>query len=279
MTQAVDQKFDLGELQALTKQFRLDVLEMTSKYGGHLSSCYSAVEIMTAMYFGGVLSFRPHDPQWPDRDRFIISKGHIAPLMYSVLAEAGYFDRSQLSLFRQIGTPYHGHPIQGTVPGVEITSGSLGQGLSFGLGHVLSGRLSHLEYRVFVLLGDGECQEGQIWEAAMAAAHFSADRLTAIVDYNKYQQNGPVSREMALEPFADKWRSFGWQVSEVDGHDIAALIKALTAVRAVKDRPSVVIAHTIKGKGISFIEGDYSYHGVAVAPELYEVAMEEIRCS
>ena len=268
-----------GDLKGKATRFRLDVLDMTTKYGGHLSRCYSAVEIMTAMYFGGILRYRSDEPHWPGRDRFIVSKGHAAPLMYAVLAEAGYFDRDELGRFRQIGSPFHGHPIQDSVPGVEITSGSLGQGLSFGLGHVLSGRLAKLDYRVYVLLGDGECEEGQIWEAAMAAAHFKADRLTAIVDYNKYQQNGPIHREMALEPFANKWRSFGWHVEETDGHDMQAIVETLKAVQEIKGQPSVVIAHTVKGKGLSFVESDYTYHGRGVAPDLVAQAREEIQCS
>lgn len=270
---------DIQALEEKARQFRFDVLDMTTKYGGHLSSCYSAVEIMTAVYFGGILRYRSEEPHWPERDRFIVSKGHVAPLMYAVLAEAGYFGREKLSLFRQIGSPFHGHPIQDTVPGVEVTSGSLGQGLSFGLGHVLSGRLANLDYRVYVLMGDGECEEGQVWEAAMAAAHFKADRLIGIVDYNKYQQNGPVSREMALEPFVEKWRAFGWHVEEVDGHDIRAVVEVLKAVQGIQGRPSVVIAHTVKGKGVSFVESDYTYHGRGIAPDRVEQARQEIQCS
>jgi transketolase len=270
---------DLQILAEYAKQFRLDVLDMTTRYGGHASSCFSSVEIMTAAYFGGILRYRADDPHWPERDRFIVSKGHAAPLMYAVFAQAGYFSREELGRFRQIGSPFHGHPIQDSVPGVEITSGSLGQGLSIGLGHVLASRLSGFDYRAYVLMGDGECEEGQVWEAAMAAAHFKVDTLTAIVDYNKYQQNGPIAREMALEPFVDKWRVFGWHVMEVDGHNIGALIEVLTAAKEVADQPQVIIAHTVKGKGVSFMEADYSYHGRAVAPELLAQAQEEIRCS
>jgi len=192
---------EIHELSDLTRRMRYDVLDMTGKWGGHPSSCFSAVEIMTALFFGGILRYRPEDPGWPERDRFILSKGHAAPLLYSVLVRAGYAPVEELQRFRQRGSGLHGHPIQGTFPGVEMTSGSLGQGLSFGLGHVLAGRLSGLDYRVYVLMGDGECEEGQVWEAAMAAAHYRADRLIAIVDHNKYQQTGPISREMSGTPW------------------------------------------------------------------------------
>jgi transketolase len=184
----------------------------------------------------------------------------------------------QLWRLRQLDSPLQGHPIQGILPGVEATTGSLGQGLSLGVGHVLGGRLNRLDYRVYVLLGDGECEAGQVWEAAMAAAHFKTDRLTAILDYNKYQETGPISREMALEPLVAKWQSFGWQVSEVDGHDISALIPALQATQTTTGGPSILIAHTIKGKGVSFVEADYTFHGRALKPDQATRAREEILC-
>lgn len=267
------------ELTGIARSLRLDILEMTTRAAsGHLSSSFSAVEILTALFFGGILRYRPDDPWWPARDRFIMSKGHAAPLLYAVLARAGYFDRELLWTLRQLGSPVQGHPIQRMLPGIEATTGSLGQGLSIGLGHVLGGRLNHLDYRVYVLLGDGECQAGQIWEAAMAAAHFKADRLIAILDYNKYQETGPISREMALEPLAAKWEAFGWHVSEVDGHDITALIAELKTAQSITGKPIILIAHTVKGKGISFVESDYTYHGRALTPEQAARAREEILC-
>jgi len=268
---------DLEKLKELARQLRLDVLDMTTQAAsGHPSSCWSATEIVTALFFGGILRYRSDDPWWPVRDRFILSKGHAAPLLYAALAAAGYFPRDLLWRLRQIDSPVQGHPIQGMLPGVEATTGSLGQGLSLGVGHVLGGRLNGLTYRVYVLLGDGECEAGQTWEAAMAGAHFKCDTLTAIVDYNKYQETGPISREMALEPFVDKWRSFGWHVQEVDGHDIQALIQALRQAQAVRGQPSVLIAHTIKGKGVSFVEADYTWHGRALNPEQAARAREEL---
>ena len=268
---------DLKVLNGIARDLRLDILDMTTKAGsGHPSSSFSAVEILIAIYFGGILNFNPDDPWWQGRDRFIMSKGHAAPLLYAVLAKAGYFDRQLLWDLRQVNSPVQGHPIQGMLPGVEATTGSLGQGLSLGLGHILGGRLNQLPYRVYVLLGDGECEAGQIWEAAMAAAHFKAYPLTAILDYNKYQETGPISREMALEPLASKWESFGWQVQEVDGHDIAALLSALEAVKGPGEKPAIIIAHTVKGKGVSFVEQDFTFHGRALNAEQAERAREEI---
>jgi transketolase len=269
---------DVTKLQELARGFRLDVLDMTCRYSAHLSSAYSSVEIMTAIYFGGILRYRPQEPKWPERDRFILSKGHAAPLLYTVLAHAGYFDVARLAHFREIGDELHGHPIQDSMPGVELTSGSLGQGLSFGLGHVLARRLSGLDYWVYVLMGDGECEAGQVWEAAMAGAHFKANQIIAIVDHNKYQQTGPISREMSLAPFAEKWQSFGWHVEECNGHNIGEVIATLSKVREIKDRPIVVIAHTVKGKGISFVEADYGFHGRGLSPEQATLAREEILC-
>ena len=280
MTQTVSQELDLLALKEKARQIRLDILEMTTLAGsGHPSSSFSTVEILTALFFGGILRYEPGDPWWVDRDRFIMSKGHAAPALYAVLAHAGYFDRQELWRLRQIDSPVQGHPIQGMMPGVEATTGSLGQGLSVGLGHILGGRLNRLDYRVYVLLGDGECEAGQIWEAAMAAAHFKAGHLTAILDYNKFQETGPISREMALEPLAEKWRSFGWYVSEVDGHDLGALIESLQELKSIQDRPAILIAHTIKGKGVSFVEADFTFHGRALNPEQAAKAREEILCA
>jgi transketolase len=272
--------YDLPALREIARGLRLDILDTTTRAGsGHPSSSFSSVEIVTALYFGGILRYRPEDPWWPERDRFIMSKGHAAPLLYPALARAGYFPRDEIWRLRQINSPVQGHPILGCMPGVEATTGSLGQGLSLGIGHVLGGRLNELSYRVYVLMGDGECEAGQVWEAAMAAAHFKADNLTAILDYNKYQETGPISREMALEPLVEKWRSFGWHVGEVDGHDIRALIEALKVAQGLAGQPSILIAHTVKGKGVSFVEADYTFHGRALTPQQAARAREEILCN
>ena len=273
---------DPEELVEIARQLRLDILEMTTKAGsGHPSSSWSSVEILTALYFGGILRYRPDNPWWPERDRFIMSKGHAAPLLYAVLAHAGYFDREDLWHLREVGSPVQGHPIQRLMPGVEATTGSLGQGLSLGIGHVLGGRLTGNHYRVYVLLGDGECEAGQIWEAAMAASHFKTGNLTAILDYNKFQETGPISREMALEPLVEKWKSFGWIVHEVDGHEIQQVIDKLFLVKQLEAaiKPQIIIAHTIKGKGVSFVEADYTYHGRALNTAQAELARKELTCS
>jgi transketolase len=269
---------EIRELKEIARALRLDILEMTTRAGsGHPSSSWSAVEILTALYFGDVLNYRADEPQWAERDRFIMSKGHAAPLLYATLARAGYFSRDALWRLRELDSPVQGHPIQNMLPGVEATTGSLGQGLSFGLGHVLGGRLNGLHYRVYVLLGDGECEAGQIWEAAMAAAHFRADNLTAILDYNKYQETGPIAREMALEPLAEKWRAFGWHVAECDGHDLHALIEKLHALPKIQAQPQILIAHTTKGKGVSFVEKDFTWHGRALNQEQAERARAELQ--
>ena len=274
------QTIDIPNLAEKARQLRLDILDMTTQAGsGHPSSSFSAVEILVALFFSGILRHRPGDPWWPGRDRFIMSKGHAAPLLYAVLAAAGYFPRQELWRLRQIDSPVQGHPIQGLLPGVEATTGSLGQGLSVGLGHVLGGRLNKLDYRVYVLIGDGECQAGQVWEAAMAAAHFKADRLTAILDYNKYQQTGPVDEVMpALKPIAEKWRAFGWHVREIDGHNVSEILEALDEVRQVKDRPQMIIASTLKGKGLSPFEADdvNRKHGEPLTEEEKQIALAEL---
>jgi transketolase len=267
------------ELLETARQLRLDILEMTTKAGsGHPSSSWSSVDLVTALYFGGMLRYRPEEPWWPGRDRFIMSKGHAAPLLYAALAQAGYFSRDELWRLREVDSPVQGHPIQGMMPGVEATTGSLGQGLSLGIGHVLGGRLNNLNYRVYVLLGDGECEAGQIWEAAMAASHFKCGNLVAIMDYNKFQETGPISREIALEPLVDKWKSFGWTVHEVNGHNVQEILDTLVLVKQLEAtaKPQIIIAHTIKGKGVSFVEADFTFHGRALKGEQAELARKEL---
>jgi transketolase len=271
---------DLPALKEIARDLRLDILDTTTLAGsGHPSSSFSAVEIVTSLYFGGILRFRPQEPDWPDRDRFIMSKGHAAPLLYPVLARAGYFDRELIWTLRQIDSPVQGHPVLGLLPGVEATTGSLGQGLSLAIGHLLGARLAGRDYRVYVLMGDGECEAGQVWEAAMAAAHFKCDRLIAILDYNKFQETGPITREMALEPLVDKWKAFGWHVAEVDGHNIEAILYRIKELQQVQGQPSMLIAHTVKGKGVSFVESDFTFHGRALTKDQALRAREEILCS
>lgn len=248
----------VDELQDTAWRLSRQILQMTTRAGsGHPSSSLSAIDVLTALYFGGVMRYDPKRPHWPGRDRFILSKGHAAPALYAVLAEAGYFEPELLDTLRDIGSPLEGHPNMRALPGVEASTGSLGQGLSIGLGHALAAQVDDEDFRVYVLIGDGESDEGQIWEAAMGAAKYAVDNLTAILDYNRYQQTGPVSEVMpALEPVADKWISFGWDVREIDGHNMDQALTALQDVRRVSGQPQLIIAHTLKGRGLSPFEAD-----------------------
>ncbi|MDR9757075.1 MAG: transketolase [Thermacetogeniaceae bacterium] len=266
----------IRELEAKAKTIRKDIISMLAEAGsGHPGGSLSSVEIVTTLYFN-VLRLRPEEPLWQDRDRFVLSKGHAAPLLYAALAERGFFPVDELLTLRKLGSRLQGHPAWGMLPGVEASTGSLGQGLSIGLGMALAGRLDQRDYRVYVLLGDGESQEGQVWEAAMAAAHYRAGNLTAILDYNGLQIDGPIEKVMSPLPLPDKWRAFGWEVREVDGHDFRDLLTAFDWVQRVNDKPSMIIAHTIKGKGVSFMEGMVDWHGKAPDKKLAGQALEEI---
>lgn len=266
----------IRDLEAKAKTIRRDIISMLAAAGsGHPGGSLSSVEIVTALYFH-VMRLKPEEPLWQNRDRFILSKGHAAPLLYAALAERGFFPVDELLTLRKLGSRLQGHPSWGMLPGVEASTGSLGQGLSIGLGLALAGRLDQRDYRVYVLLGDGESQEGQVWEAAMAAAHYRAGNLTAILDYNGLQIDGPVEKVMSPLPLPDKWRSFGWEVWEVDGHDFQDLLTAFEWAQGVNDRPSMIIAHTIKGKGVSFMEGMVDWHGKAPDKKLADQALEEI---
>jgi len=259
------------DMKTVAKRLRRHIISMIGKAGsGHPGGSLSAVEIVTALYFR-VLRHKPLDPCWPDRDRFVLSKGHAAPLLYATLAECGYFPVEELLTLRKLESRLQGHTDCRLIPGVEMTAGALGQGLSFAVGVALAGRLDSKDYRVYVLLGDGECDEGQVWEAAMAAAHFKTDNLVAIVDNNGLQLDGWNRDIMNLAPFAEKWRAFGWHTVSVDGHDLAGLDAAFEQVRSVKGQPSVIIARTVKGKGVSFMENQVDFHGKA--PNAAEVAM------
>ncbi|MFQ6000583.1 MAG: transketolase [Anaerolineae bacterium] len=275
----MQKKLSLSQLREKARLIRRHIIITTTAAGsGHPSSSLSAVEILVALYFGGVLRHDPSRPDWPDRDRFILSKGHGCPVLYAVLAERGYFPIAWLSTLRQIGSPLEGHPNMLRVPGLEASTGSLGQGLSIGLGHALAARLDGRDYRVYVLLGDGECDEGQVWEAAMGANKYKVDNLAAIMDYNHYQQTGYLPEVMPLEPLKEKWRAFGWHTIEIDGHDFEALFKAFEEAKATNGQPTVIIAHTVKGKGVSLIEKDRGnkFHGVPLTTEQAEVALKEI---
>ncbi|MBN1176747.1 MAG: transketolase [Dehalococcoidales bacterium] len=269
--------FSSGEdLKEVTKRLRRHIVSMIGKAGsGHPGGSLSAVEIATALFWK-IMRHKPTDPQWKDRDRFILSKGHAAPLLYSVLAECGYFPVSELSTLRQLDSRLQGHADRTATPGVEMSSGSLGQGLSFAVGVALAGRLNSQDYRVYALLSDGECDEGQIWEAAMSAAQYRLDNLTAVVDNNHIQLSGFNKDIMGIEPLTDKWAAFGWKVFDVNGHDLAQVIDALEKAKEVKGQPAVIIARTVKGKGVSFMENNVDFHGKAPSAEQLETALKEL---
>ena len=269
-------ELSMDELVQMARRLRRYVVTMIAQAGsGHPGGSLSAADIVTALYFKE-LRYEPTNPQWPERDRFILSKGHAAPILYAALAESGYFPVAELSTLRQLGSCLQGHTDRTLTPGVEMSSGSLGQGLSFAIGTALAGRLDKRSYRVYALLGDGECDEGQVWEAAMAAAHFKLDNLLAIVDHNGLQLDGTNRQIMNLEPLADKWRSFGWHVVEINGHDFPAILGAFWEAKKIKGQPTAVIALTIKGKGVSFMENNLEFHGRAPNPEELAKAMKEL---
>jgi transketolase len=273
----MNQPKTLLELQEICKSVRRHIVEMTgAAKSGHPGGSLSAVEILVTLYFD-VMHHDPANPQWPDRDRFILSKGHAAPVLYSVLAECGYVPASQLNTLRKLGSIFQGHPDKRFIPCLEASTGSLGEGLSLGIGMALAARLDGRAYRTYVILGDGEIQEGQIWEAAMFGSYHKVDNIVAVVDYNRIQLDGFVKDIMDLEPLADKWRAFGWHTIEVNGHDIPALQAAFAEAAATKGRPTVLIAHTIKGKGVSFMENNPKFHGIAPTPAEVEVALKELQ--
>ena len=270
------EKKSLEELQALAKEIRRNIVKMIGAAGsGHPGGSLSAVEIVVTLYYD-VMRHDPQNPDLPDRDRFILSKGHACPVLYATLAELGYTPKDELMRLRKLGSIYQGHPDKRFLPVLEASTGSLGQGLSLGIGMALAARLDGKDYRTYVLLGDGEIQEGQIWEAAMFASFHKVDNVCAIVDYNKIQLDGFVKDIMDLEPLVPKWEAFGWHVIELDGHDIPALQRAFAEAAATKGKPTVLIAHTVKGKGVSFMENNPKFHGVAPTPEEVEIALKEL---
>jgi len=259
------------------RQMRTEILTMLTHAGsGHTGGSLSAADIVTVLFFH-VLRHDPANPVWRERDRFILSKGHAAPVLYAALALSGYFDGGVLKTLRKVGSPLQGHPCSFKLPGVEISTGSLGQGLSIANGTALGLRMDGLPSRVYCLLGDGEIQEGQVWEAAMTAAHYRIDNLCAIVDNNGLQIDGRCSDVMGIEPIVGKWEAFGWHVLDIDGHDLGAIVDAFRKAEAVKGKPSVIVARTTKGKGISFFEGKVEYHGLAPTAEELTSALRELQ--
>jgi transketolase len=266
----------IRELKEKARSLRIEVLKMLTDAGsGHTGGSLSAADIVSALYFYK-MKHNPKDPKWRERDRFILSKGHAAPILYAALAVSGYFEISLLKTLRKLGSPLQGHPCSKMLPGVEISTGSLGQGLSISNGIALGLKLDGLDARVYCLLGDGEIQEGQVWEAAMTSSHYRLDNLCAIIDNNGLQIDGHCCDVMHIEPIVNKWESFGWHVLDIDGHDMEAIVKALNKAETFKGKPTMIVARTVKGKGVSLFEGKVQYHGVAPTPEELELALKEL---
>ncbi len=267
---------DVQALEAKAKIFRRDILETLEVAGsGHPGGSLSAVEIMIGLY-GHAMNHKPADPKWDGRDRLIVSKGHVSPVVYVTLANFGYFPKEELKTFRKFGARLQGHVVT-KVPGVEFNTGSLGHGLSYANGIALGARMRGKTFKTYCIMGDGEIQEGSVWEAAMTAAHFKIDNVCAIIDYNKVQENGPTSEIKGLEPLGQKWAAFGWHVIEVDGHNLREVINALDEFKNIKGKPTVIIAHTVKGKGVSFMEGKCAWHGKAPNKEQLASALLELK--
>lgn len=266
------------ELKAKAKTLRQHIIRMTTAAGsGHPSSSLSAVEVVTALFFGGFMSYDPARPDWSERDRFILSKGHAVPVLYAAMAEAGYFPAEDLLTLRKLGSPLEGHPNMRRLPGIEASTGSLGQGLSLGIGQALAGRLDRRDYHVYVMIGDGEMGEGQVWEALAAAHKYQLSNLTAIIDQNGYQQTGATKDVLDLTPFAPKLEAFGWHVQTINGNNMDEAVAALETARQVADRPTAIVSQTKKGFGILPVleeaGGDLNYHGKPLPPDVAEKAL------
>lgn len=267
---------DPAELAAIAKRVRREIVTMiAAAKSGHPGGSLSAVEIVVTLFMD-VMNHKPENPKWADRDRFVIGKGHACPVLYAVMAECGYTPLEELNTLRRLGSIYQGHPDVRFIPALEASTGSLGQGLSLGLGMASAARLDGRPSRVYVLLGDGEIQEGQVWEAAMFGAFHKVDNIVCIVDYNKIQLDGFVKDIMDVEPLAEKWRAFGWHTIEIDGHSIPELQRGFAEAAATKGRPTCIVAHTVKGKGVSFMENNPKFHGVAPTAEELELALKEL---
>jgi transketolase len=267
---------NIEALEATARRLRRNIIRMITRAGsGHPGGSLSAIDVITYLYFHR-MRLDPQNPRWEERDRFILSKGHCAPALYVALAERGYFPESELWTLRDIGSSLQGHPDMRKTPGVDMTTGSLGQGLSCGLGMALAGKLDCKDYRVYVMLGDGEAQSGQVWEAAMAAAHYRLDNLVAIVDDNRLQSDGMTETVMEIRPLAEKWLAFGWGVQSINGHEFREIHGAFEQCLPLTGKPTVVLSNTIKGKGVSFMEGVVSWHAGAPSTEMAEEALAQL---
>jgi transketolase len=272
-------KEKIKELENIARLMRIDVLKMLNKAkSGHTGGSLSSIEIITSLYFN-YMKHNPKNPSWEDRDKFVLSKGHAAPALYAALSRCGYFEPSLLMTLREIGSKLQGHPDEKVTRGVEVSTGSLGQGLSLSNGLALASRLDKRKTRVYTLLGDGEVQEGQVWEAAMSSAHFRLDNLCAILDFNGLQIDGKVKDIMNIEPIPEKWQAFGWEVTTIDGHSFLEILKALSWAEGNKGKPSIIIAKTIKGKGVSLFENKVKYHGIPPTDEELTFALKELNAN
>lgn len=266
---------DIKELKKKAIDIRKDILKMLMLAGsGHTGGSLSIVDILVALYYYKMRN-NPNDPGWKGRDIFLLSKGHACPALYAVLASKGYFPKDQLWGLRKMGSKLQGHPQMG-LPGVEISSGSLGQGLSIANGIAMAAKMDNIDTRIFCMMGDGETNEGQVWEGAMTAAHYKLDNICAIIDFNKLQIDGFCCDVKDMGPFIHKWKDFGWNTIEIDGHDIEDIMKALDDAEKVKGKPTIIIAHTVKGKGVSFVENKAEWHGIAPKKDEYERAIKEL---
>jgi transketolase len=265
------------ELTKTATKIRMGIITATASAGsGHPGGSLSLTDILTYVYFKE-MRIDTNNPKDPDRDRFVLSKGHCTPVLYATLAYRGFFPVEDLSTFRQIDSYLEGHPNMDKVPGVDMSTGSLGQGISAAVGMALAGKIDKKGYRVFAVLGDGEIQEGQVWEAVMAASHYKLDNLTAFVDYNGLQIDGKITEVMNPEPIKDKFAAFGWNTIEIDGHDFSQIEEAVNAAKEVKGKPTMIVAHTVKGKGVSYMEDEASWHGNAPNKELADQAIKELQ--
>lgn len=270
-------KEKITELEKIANDIRVDIIEMIGGCSsGHPGGSLSIADILTVLYFYK-MKFKANEPDWEDRDRLVLSKGHGAPALYAVLAKAGFFPRKYLKTLRQIGSSLQGHPDRNSLPGIDMSTGSLGQGLSVANGMALAARMDKKDHRIYCLIGDGESQEGQIWEAAMTAGHHKLNNITAILDHNGLQIDGKVENIKGIEPISDKWKAFRWNVINADGHDIKALISALDKAEQEKSKPTIIIADTVKGKGVSFMEHNLDFHGKAPNKEETEKALENLK--
>lgn len=267
----------IKQLEKTANLVRQDIIEMLVAAGsGHSAGPLGMADIFTALYFD-VLNHNPKQPAWPERDRLVLSNGHIVPVRYATMARAGYFPRRELKTLRQLGSRLQGHPERTKLPGLETTSGPLGSGLSQAVGLAIAARMDGGKQRVYCVMSDGELDEGNIWEGAMLAAKLRLANLTAIIDRNNIQIDGPTEQVMPLENLADKWRAFGWHVLEVDGHNIEDFIACCDLAKAIAEKPTVIIAHTIPGKGVDFMESDFRWHGKPPTPEEAKLALHELR--